>query len=1183
MVQGTFSAQLQRTVPERTTRTQRLLSQEQERKERAKFQELKAEAERLRSEKFSNLTFEQYKQEYQKLSPDLKQFFLSPSQITAKQEVAKKVEMQKVKDRLIQWQNRLDNKKQEREAYQRWWHNLSSKEKQRKRENYDVKMESFNQYIENYETRIRFLQKEKYKVDLGYEAGDIIDYAEGRGSYTEKRAKKQVILTTQYQQDIATGKLDQALAKLNLPKTATYSQFTKEAEKYNKDVAYIQSLQTWAGKVGFTSLPGWAKTKVNPQAMEWQKEYPSEVLQFDSKGNVIAVKSGTFGGKTFSLGEYDVKVKEYQDYYKQQMTDYENQQKMISDAQVYLKEKGFAEGVDFTPPKQSILGKIWSGLKTVRLSSIFGTAVALPETQQEEITELREGRVIEALTLSPSISAIGTPAIGTLELFKGYKFLTIPFTTSWETIQTHRGLDYKSKQAGKLFEELETYTAEVSPELKPYVEVEALNIMKRKGIKMEETISYNVSEAGKYGEIPETTTIKITDPAFDRRISHNLLEWERELEKQDRLGEKWYQQLVPRTVPQALLGIRIISSKVLETYVIGKGVQYGVGGVVAGWQYAGLPTKFYQTVKLTEGIARVPRSFTALKTTLGVGITGVYGYAKYRQFQTYKATSKAGVSGFFLETTGELAGIEMATGIGQKTFSKMRNRIQNWNLKTVRQADLSMKGFERYNAKLGYKETVYMERYGGLKVTKPKTWLQAVQGYEKGQFTGRVYKYIPDEVLAYYKYGGDVNIYPKGTKFKWFSTEPTTSIKPIKTIYGEPFPFDDPSRHYEWFVRENIAKYPVPKKYKLPIEVKGKAFGYSATGKEWTGTEFKPNKIFYIDKATGTIKFMEIKGAIQYVSGKGVSAGFLRVYQRGAYEGGIGKTATKPIIYADYFDKVQINKALKEIKGWDLTGRELKAYLYGKDTGTAGTLNIAQYKKEVEGIVEIIKRIPIRKEFALKFEGWKIPIEEQIFTDPASLTKVELKGIIKNIGSIKALSGPSYSSLPLRATGFEGGYSLVSYAKPSTSFSSSISRVSSAVSDISRVSSAVSRVSGISYPFVSKVEYRGVSRPSLISDVLRKVSYIPSEVPPSRIVRVPPLFITEKLKKKVRRKAKKVTPEIQGLFPDFTARAIGLEPKMVDIEGALKEIRKIRTGLEVRRGARLKGISDKDLMKGVMA
>lgn len=83
----------------------------------------------------------------------------------------------------------------------------------------------------------------------------------------------------------------------------------------------------------------------------------------------------------------------------------------------------------------------------------------------------------------------------------------------------------------------------------------------------------------------------------------------------------------------------------------------------------------------------------------------------------------------------------------------------------------------------------------------------------------------------------------------------------------------------------------------------------------------------------------------------------------------------------------------------------------------------------------------------------------------------------------------------------------------------------------------------------------------------------------------PKLQKGEKLKEKIIRKYKP-TPEIMGLFPDFTARALGLEPEEVSLKNVIKKIGKIQTGFETRIGARIKGfknIQEKNLLKGIMA
>jgi len=1179
MANGSFSAQLQQAqaqqVPSRISRTQRVQATEQEERAKYNFGQLQKEAERLKSTEFSNISFEDYKLKYAKLSSDMQQFFLSPQEITAQQEIKSQEQKTQLQNNIDQIRIRIENTIKSRQDYLKWWQEISDYSRNQQRENYSRRMEEYNRDLDEYEETISYAQGEAGKIDAGATASDIWNYAQDKADYNRERREAKGRAIKEFNESVKTGKLDQDLLKLGLSKTATYEQFASKVESYNKDVAYMQQLQKWSSKVGFENLPQWTKEKLNPTAMQWQSKYPTEQLQFDKSGNVISVKSGTLG-RTYAITEYDKKVLEYQDYSKKLEADYEKQTKLQTEAQTYLKEKGFGEGISFVPPKQNILSTIWSGLKTGYLSSLFGTDFSLSKSKQKEITALREQNVIEAIT--PKFNLIGTPTV--LDLTK---FSTIPLKTSWEAVQTQRQLDYEGKQAGKLMEQLNVYSkggaeTNFNLELKPYIEAEGWKIIREKGVEMTETKGWDFAKADKYGNIPETTTIKITDPSFERRMSQNLLELESEFSKRKTQKENVFANLVPQTFPELMLETKIVSSEMLKTKGLFEGIKLTATGIGLGYKALGLPTiQFYRTIQMEEGIAKVPMTFKTVKTAGAFALTGLYAYGKYQQYQSYKQTSAiAGKELFLLETTGELAGIEWATHIGERTFNKALNRIENFNLKTVKQADLSQKGFMRENKVLGTQEKVYMERYKGFKLSKPKSWLQTLQGYEKGEFTGRVYKQIPDEVLAYYKYQGDVFIYDKtGTQLK-------------KIIKAEPFPYDTTKTHMEWFMKKNIQEYGLPSKSKLPIDVKGKAFGYSATGEEWVGTEFKPNEITYMKD--GVLKTLHLKGALQYVSGKGVSAGFLRVFSRGAYERGVGKTATKPIIYADYFDKVQMNKAIKEIRTLDASGRELKAYIYSKDTGATGTLNIGQLKREVEGTVEIETRIPIRKAFALKLEGWKIPIEEQIFTSKEMLSTSEIKGIIKNMGSLKELKGVAYSSLPSSTSSLNKAiYSIIGSSKPSSAYKSSMSKISSVskMSDISRVSSAVSKASGVSEVSASRV--------SRISDILRKssgfsMSKISSYVsitkspPPSRIFRTPRL---EGLYGEVKKRRKfRITPEIQGLFPDFTARAIGLAPKQVSLKQAMREIAKLQTGFEIRTGARIKGykpIDERNLMRGIMA
>jgi hypothetical protein len=102
-------------------------------------------------------------------------------------------------------------------------------------------------------------------------------------------------------------------------------------------------------------------------------------------------------------------------------------------------------------------------------------------------------------------------------------------------------------------------------------------------------------------------------------------------------------------------------------------------------------------------------------------------------------------------------------------------------------------------------------------------------------------------------------------------------------------------------------------------------------------------------------------------------------------------------------------------------------------------------------------------------------------------------------------------------------------------------------------------------------------------DYWKGSSYSGSSYKPPRYYYPKLKFGMEGLKQKVRRKFKP-TPDSFGLMPDFTARALGLEAKQVgSVKDALREIKRLQTGFEIRTGARIKGMNEKNLMKGVVA
>lgn len=93
----------------------------------------------------------------------------------------------------------------------------------------------------------------------------------------------------------------------------------------------------------------------------------------------------------------------------------------------------------------------------------------------------------------------------------------------------------------------------------------------------------------------------------------------------------------------------------------------------------------------------------------------------------------------------------------------------------------------------------------------------------------------------------------------------------------------------------------------------------------------------------------------------------------------------------------------------------------------------------------------------------------------------------------------------------------------------------------------------------------GVSTPMLIPIPQQKIPDVtPTHIPPALIV-----WFKAQKKRKKRLKGSMQTLT-KAYLPDFTSRALGLDPEVVTGKQAQKRIKKLLTGLEIRRGVRIK-------------
>lgn len=400
---------------------------------------------------------------------------------------------------------------------------------------------------------------------------------------------------------------------------------------------------------------------------------------------------------------------------------------------------------------------------------------------------------------------------------------------------------------------------------------------------------------------------------------------------------------------------KVVGWNLAEGYAVGKVSGVLVRGGTKALSYAG--TKVAGKVGERVAVYGAKGAGNVLMTAYGSQMVGE-SYKTYREFE----------SGNFNKGILMSAGIS-AEAVGffgeryiDKGFSKVKDVYRTRGMTKIEMPDVNAQPFYRKN-KAGQTEAVYMKRFEGMKFKEPKTWVQAMQGYKKGQFTKRQYRLVAPEVQAMYEGG-------KGTTF----------------------PYDDPSKHYNWFVNKNVAEFGVPRKSQLPQNVRSKkGFGYSATGQAWDT--------------------LEIGEAGQYYSGKGISIRFLRLEGKysnsnNIFDGMIGK---KPIVYAGYFSDVKTNPGyeVKVPNPYDSSGKPIKKYVFQNPT-QQGTLYLPGYKREVEGIM-YGQRMPVRKQFYFELGGRRIPIEEQTFIDAMNKNKANK---FKNGKKTKVITQPQYSYLP---------------------------------------------------------------------------------------------------------------------------------------------------------------------------
>lgn len=281
--------------------------------------QLKAFTEQRTKTTFDPFTFEEYEGEYEKLSPDVQQFFSSPVEIKAEKQRQKEVDLGVAQTKIEAWQERIAREEERKKRQDDWWdeytrrdsyRRLSSERKAEERAKYDKRMREYDNRIDKYKASISYLQGEWGKIGEGYKLQDIISYAQDKAHNDWLRWDSKD--NARYEFELGLAKNDESLMK-NLEtlgfkdKTkVSFTDYQKSADKFNKDLAHIQQLQKWAGQKGFENLPTYAQDKIRSSTGLPKGEIPT----FDTRGKLTNVQSAVFGG-VYSAKDYETKVIDY--------------------------------------------------------------------------------------------------------------------------------------------------------------------------------------------------------------------------------------------------------------------------------------------------------------------------------------------------------------------------------------------------------------------------------------------------------------------------------------------------------------------------------------------------------------------------------------------------------------------------------------------------------------------------------------------------------------------------------------------------------------------------------------------------------------------------------------------------------------------------------------------------------
>lgn len=1026
------------------------------------------------------------------------------------------------------------------------------------------------------------------------------------------------------------------IAKENIP-----SYLSEQKVLSTKDVKYYEGLVGWTGKVGFEKISPIAQKIINPSAVEFQQKNPSEILKFDNFGNVTGVKSSLVGGEIVPIEQYNDE-KFWQDYtiqdWKKNRTD------------VALPFKVFEVGKDL--PKDYYIGQtIQTGEmgKTISPSVIVSDEIVLNKTSS---LFSKLGKAY-SYTMSKS-GDIKIPFVGVGGSIK-VSDITSPVK---ESLFGETGVFTKARQSltKKDLEETGIQEKYLSPLEEKYQKTSQIYFdnqymerLIRDEITFEEAeAEFEKSDRAKiiaknyeqeYGEVFKE---KRAEFGTDNKILGILPKFSMTQVKLAGLGfgesiSKLAVGIIPETYGEAVVNTALIYSgtKILKGYsLLPKAVQntaiggFGAYGVYEYFSPKSSPEQRVMGV-FQAGLSATILGYSALKYLKSPVVTRKVISPPKRTAVSTGAIGREKDS-FLVKIYGDTKKVEKvyygSQKLGQYSFPGSRAEV------TTKWRTLSNKyfgtDFEPIYYGIPTKQLGYTRDFGLFRTTKLSGYDEAKNllvkyGYSQPQAVATL-RYIAPKYIEQVLENGKILISGNQAigNFKYLTKQPvlevdkflgikTRGAKTIRDTYNFGREIVGTTKGGNLIVLESGTKTTafVTKEgasYNLLRQAGRTKTFYSQLSSVKPGDIYEaltPTKYkdVYMIKEMQTLNSAYVKKQLVPFIRK------MAVGKTTSYLLKNAQTGELPILDFDKVMERSVGFSVSKQSPYSITPAKIKKTPFSSTFAKTDT--VPELKKLINNILDNKVTTPTTTNVEGTF------FSQSKYSGLGLYERTSNTGVL-NIGNVQGTQALKFANIPqvqvpkmfdyfpatpITSTRVNSilGVGLLS----ALSFESELKLDNKLAMDL-KADLGLKQGMGLKSQLKQMTSLKQVATPKpALSNVLetppittaRTVNQI-FNTPTPKLPIIPIIIGASKKQAKNRAmKERRDARRIKGLFPDFTARAIGLEPiKVSGVEGAMKEIKKLQTGFGIRRGIRIdtnifgknkrkNALSEKQLMRSVMA